>query len=276
MHRNLCLIILSTIILISSPSYGAKLCHQVFKAITLEKASKIGFSQNFIGHEWALKKTQQIVQEFDSWSSKKGNDGRENFIREITQEKPLLAIRDIDGNLRLIDGHHRFFAISKFIRGKDDYKVHIRIVKDYSITNPATGKKWSTSHMMRDLIRRNYVFILGKRKPSYSDLKKLPDFVETIMDLPERSIIGMVFQVFEMPLKGSDFTPMIQFLLSVKLSSLGVNVITEKPYSSKNIERIKNEILASKKIIRYMISRINPHKPSERKDEVLSFLRQYL
>lgn len=186
-------------------------------------------------------------------------------------------MRDTDGQIRFIDNHHNFFAMSEFMGAKQKaFLINVKLFADYSTLNPKTGKKWTQEEMMEDLIVKNYVLIYGKDSPNFIDLKSLPKDIHQLSDLPERSIVSLVFREFSEPLKGSDFKPMIQLLLAEKMGDINISLISEKPYSDKNINRVRDEILNSRALLEFLLQQINPQAKEKRIEKVTDFLNDQL
>lgn len=269
------LILLSFLIAYSPSLYAGLFCAQVYSRIKPTSSTNIGFSQNFLGHVWAKMKVQALKEDYSKWSPDKGKKSKGRFVIEITKNSPFPVYRDIYGQLRLLDSHHKFFSISEFM-GNKSFDVSYRVEKDYMEYNPKTGEKWTEKEMMLDLIENNYLFIKDNDTPQYSDLKAIPTKIKDIPDFPERTIISLVFAAFATPMKGSDFTPMIQLFFADFMIDTGHVVVYKKPYSDASIKKIIENIINSKELLEFLHNHINRSNKPERIEELEKFFDSHI
>ncbi|MCB0379499.1 MAG: hypothetical protein KDD33_13490 [Bdellovibrionales bacterium] len=255
---------------------SAPRCSSIFQASYRMSSEDIGFSQSFLGVEWARTKTDKLIDKYQGWAPKKGkNKDKLKFLEEDTQADPLPAYRDINGQVRLVDDHHKFFAMSEFAE-HGTFVLYLHIVKDYSFPNPATAKAWTPAQMMADLRSNHYIFIHTADKPTYQDLMNLPSSIFDLPNLHERSVMSFVFRSMSFILKGSDFEPMIQLRLAEAMENKGKTVVYGDPYSKESIAKVRDDILNSNQWIYFLLDRMAKDRPADRKKKVRKFLRSHL
>jgi hypothetical protein len=262
-------ILLVSILACAIPLQAAFFCQNVFNKITVVSAHQLSTNQNFIGHKWSEFKLTELSADFNNSGLKKNQ--KKEFILEKTNKKPIPVIKDIDGKFRLIDGNHSLYTFAIFMGKNLDFNVNIKIFKDYSSLSN-NGTKWTAEEMVQNLTENNWIFIYGNDTPTYKDLMEIPDNILKIKDLPERSLMGLVFREMDLRLKGSDFTPMIQLRLAKVLIDLGFNPLTKRPFGRKNLNRVKEKILKTKELLVFLLENLNHNLDDKRKHLVSEFL----
>ena len=208
-----------------------------------------------------------MARSFENWQPEKKEKRVEDFILQVTGSKPLKVVRGVGGQIRLIDNHHKFFAFSRLAQtqGQKVFSLQVEMVEDYTSLDFSGSPVWSTGTMMEDLIAQNYISILGKPKPSYRDLEDIPKQIDKLQNSEDRSIMGFVFSSFPVPLKGSDFSPMIQILLAYRMKSKGVSFENRQgTYSKENITRLRQMIIQNPDLVDFLMERISPSLSQDR------------
>lgn len=249
-------------------------CSQIFTTSVIStQAQSIGLLQNVLGLQWADYKLKELLDEYQVWTLMNTNRSRQSFINHITQIKPIPAIRDTKGVLRIVDSNHTFYALSHFMASENpNFSVHLKLVKDYTTRAPGRETAWTDQEMLSDLINNNLITLHGQPRPTLDDIRNLPSSILDLPDLPERSVLGFVFRAFETTLKGSDFTPMIQFRLAEKMRQLGIEPISENPYSPENINRLTQAIIDSPELRQFLIENLNPRATTDRRELIRNYL----
>lgn len=246
-------------------------CNHVFDNYQMYKSSNLFFSQNFIGKAWAKKKLRDLKNEFRTWKKANPKGSKEEFVAEKTKAKPLEAYYDINGALRLNDRHHSLYVYTIFLAGKS-FHSRVKVVKDYRLHNPETGVKWTAEQMMADIQKNHYANFDTLMKPTFEDLINLPQYITSLPDSPLRSEVSFMLANFEVPMKGSDFTPTIQFTIGLMMLGRGIEPFMYRPHSQKNIDHLTKEFLSRKRLVLFLLNNLKPSLKSERRDEIRDFL----
>ncbi len=257
----------------SSGVAARRSCSEVFSSVVLVRSVDLGFTQKFIGHKWAGHKISKIYGDFRELKAGDSKLTRSSYVLNKTFSDPLLAIRDVNGQIRLIDDHHKFYALSAFkgFRAKG-FKLYFRLVDDYTQKNPRTGRKWTMSEMISDMTKKNHLVFLNTTGAKNKIFQEIPSRIQDMPDLPTRSLISFLLLSFEFPLKGSDFKPMIQFLFAKKMNQYDIEPFVGEPFSEKNILRLREEINKSKALIEFMMTNLKPDDGSQRYKAVSEYL----
>ena len=253
----------------------------------------IGFSQNVLGWIWARLKYENFVAEFNTWLINNGHNPRmatdalrREFIRNHdTKNDPFLAYRDTKGKIRIYDGHHAFWARNRFMEGKD-FDFFLKINKDYQQVNPATGKPWTQKEMVNDLHAKNRLTIYGKKVPTVKEFKKIPQKIEDLQDVPMRSYVSLAFTKVDVKyekvdgtkveshMKGSDFIPMIQFLVEAEMSPRFIRKV-ERATEPEAIDLVYDKLFLEKQYVQFLLDSLKT-KDSPRQRKIRSILEDFL
>ena len=254
-------------------SAAPQVCEGVFRPVLKVQSSELRFSQNFIGHYWGMEKFRKLKKKFKKWK-KQGNKGsKKEFVLRITKEKPLLGVRLLNGEVRLIDNHHSFFSMTQFLGDpKKGFNVFVGLKKDYQQEHSNGVKDWSEETVLEDLLMRGYMVLLGDI-PRGKELAVIPNSILEMPDSPERSLMSLIFASFAVKMKGSDFKPMTQFLLIEKMRALSIKLLTSAPYSPKNLKRLKYHILNCEALLRFLKGRLANLSKEGRSGRVLGFFQ---
>jgi hypothetical protein len=256
--------------------WSAPICLDLFTPVEMTWSSQLRFSQNFIGREWGNHKLRKLLQAYlESEDTQRVTEAE--YVLQLSRKKPLPVIRDIDGRLRLIDNHHKFYAYVEFVGiERSRFRLYVKVVKDYQRELPAEGHQWQEQEMVDDLRQNSHILIYNNMSPTVDDLRGLPQSILDMPDMRARSIIGFVLNAMDLPLKGSDFTKMIQFKLYNRMVESGIDVEGKKPYSTQNIHRLRDLILSSPELLGFLHDRINPELTGSRKSKVVEFFAQVM
>ena len=235
----------------------------------------IGFSQNFLGHVWANYKLEKLKTKYNLWLEANPRGNREQYILEQTRDNPFPTFRDLNGQLRIFDKHHKYKAYQVFM-GKRDFPVYVTVFFDYTKPNPRTSKPWKRREMITHANQNGFFSFFGLENPRFRDLRGLPKNIEDLPDLPIRSLISFIFKSLPLPLSGSDFRSMIQFKLAQFMMSEGIKVHPGHSFSKPSIDILTQKFLGNPKILQFLLDRINPQSSMERRERVSVFLREHL
>ncbi|MBT8492023.1 MAG: hypothetical protein KJO07_03095, partial [Deltaproteobacteria bacterium] len=180
----------------------------------LVQAKDVGPTQVEIGHYAAGFKLQTWKNEAKA-AGVTFNSYVKNQLTAKFDGKPIPAIIDPKGKVRMLDGHHKLTALRTIEREMGiKVLVRIQVVHDYK------GQSF-------DRYARHLVGTLGKgyfgAKPPASAIAKvktLPSSFDKLGDNPLRSVLGVVFT--KSGLEGSWFADYIQFHLGEKLMAGGL------------------------------------------------------
>ncbi len=265
-------------IFFSNPLQASRLsCERVFSELILAQSDQLGFTQNFIGHKWANHKISKIYKDYNQWKKGVNSYSRSGYILVNTLKNPLLAIRDVEGKIRLIDDHHKFYALSAFqgFRSKP-FKLYFRLIQDYTLINPVSGRFWTSQEMITDLLEKNHLVLLNTHNTITEVFMEFPTHISEMPDLPTRSLMSFLLSSFELPLKGSDFKPMIQFLLAQKMNSEDIEPFVGEPFNERNIFRLRDEVKKSRSIIEFLMNNLSSDRSTKRQEAVREYLRSLI
>ena len=129
---------------------------------------------------------------------------------------------------------------------------------------------------MAHAAQNGFFSFFGIETPRFRDLKKLPRNIENLPDLPIRSLISFIFKNLPLPLGGSDFQSMIQFKLAQFMIAENISVRSRRSFNQSNIDKLTERFLGNPKILQFLLDRINPQSPKERRERVSAFLREQM
>ena len=284
--------VLFVFLMLFSSSGEARRCTKEFSVFRQQKLSVIGYTQNYIGKYWTYLKLQSLIKEYEAWIAKEKNIGKtpQDFIFWYTQKEKLIpAIRDVNGQLRIIDRHHTYHAILEFLGVAANGRIFLEIVQDYTGINPMTGYKWTPIEMVNHMDSKNWININGygvklTPKQTVEALNNLPKSIFALRDSPERSVMSMVFrrlgeEKIDIKLKGPDFVAHTQNRLIQILKKEGIELILETidPYSVANITRVMEALKNNKVALEFLLesTKINPLKPN-RYPKVVALIKELI
>ncbi len=259
-------------------------CGRIYSGLLQAEGRSIGFTQGFIGRAWAeLKKLKDIVEEYQKWEMSNAG-GKKAFIKYFTAKKPLPVIRDIDGKIRIIDNHHRFYALNLFYGKEINFKITFQMVRDYTIPKfSAKGiEAWTAQSMMRDLVEQGFIYAAKGRDPSYVWLKQLPINVLDMGDSPMRSLMSFVLTAIPVDypgknrIKGSDFNPHIQNQLGERVLKEGIEPFSKNTFGKENINRLTQEILENPRLVEFLVSNLKESLHPDIREAILESLTSQL
>jgi hypothetical protein len=277
MHKILVFCLLVGVFGSSSTALSQARCWHVFTKKEEVKVSEIHFTQDFIGVAWALTKLNDLQRKYKKWQSSHENGNAAQYILERTRSKKTIpAIRDIQGNIRIVDNHHSFFSYMMLLLGNQRGEVVVRIEKDYTTLNGQSMSPWTSEEFMIDMRANNWVNFMDSDSPSWVELQGLPTRIEDLNDNPLRSLLSMTLRALPVPLKGSDF---INHGQNVILDFIGPRVQEfsadgADPVSKKNIENLRDMILEGRQILEEIRANLSPGLGSKRQEKIDEFLQE--
>lgn len=208
----------------------------------------------------------------------------ESFVRgEMTAKfaaKAIPAVVDPNGQIRVLDGHHKLSALRMIEREMGIVvPVKLNIVKDYS------GYTFSA-------YAKHFVGKLGKGyfganppKSAVAKMKRLPNSFDKLADNPLRSILGVTFT--KSGLEGSWFADYVQFHLGETMLANGLladmkqagllgkdgKIPSMAAADAKVVTFVTNKLFSSTKLSSFLKQRINVASRSEAGAALLSARR---
>ncbi len=250
---------------------------QVFTKKEEVKVSDIHFTQDFIGVAWALTKLNNLQKKYKKWQKNHEDGNAGQYILQRTRKKKSIpAIRDIQGNIRIVDNHHSFFSYMMLLLGSPKGEVVVSIEKDYTTLNGQSMRPWTPEEFMIDMQANNWVNFMDSDRPNWDELQGLPTRIEDLNDNPLRSLLSMTLRALPVPLKGSDF---INHGQNVILGFIGPRVQEisgegADPVSKKNIENLRDMILEGRQILEEIRANLSPDLGSKRREKIEEFLEE--
>ncbi len=246
--RNLASILFVLTVAVAKPSdaWAASQCLQAYSSVQSVLGTLIQFTQALIGKRWAEDyKFEKYKEELLELQEKDPDLTVASYIQSKLAEKPIPAIVDINGTIRIIDNHHKMYAFTKLYGREIDFEISIRIVRDYSLdlTRPNNRPYWTARRMIRDMVENGYISGQGTKVLSIRWFNQLPTNILEMGDSPLRSLMSFVLLSFPFQLKGSYFEPHIQNQLGQRLIELGIEPFSKDSFSQENIHRLRDEIL---------------------------------
>ena len=251
-------------------------CQSLFVHKQKVSFDEIGFGQNFLGHRWADHRLDQLFNSYQLWLTKHPEQKPATYLLEQTRQKPFPVFRDLDGQLRKFDKHHRHLAYQRFMENNRSFPVYITLFFDYTKPNPTTGKAWKKEEMMDHALENGFINMVGIRNPSFQELRNLPRNIENLPDSPLRSLMSFVLRNLPLPLGGSDFQSMIQFRLAEAMMVENINLYSRIRFDKSNINDLTQKLLENPNLLQFLIDQINPKAPKQRQMEVRDFLMEHL
>jgi len=180
----------------------------------LAQPSELAPSQTVIG-------TYAAEFKLETWKSEAASAGSDfpSYVKGPLAAKfaakPIPAVVDPDGQIRILDGHHKLTALRAIQRDLGiTIPVRLDIVKDYK------GYSFDAyaTHLV-DTLGKGY---FGSSAPSSAAAKvrMLPRSLDHVGDDPLRSVLGVVFT--KSGLEGSWFQDYVQFHLGEQLIAAGL------------------------------------------------------
>ncbi len=273
--RNLALLLLLITVTIAEPSKarGASQCLQAYSSVQSVLGTAIQFTQALIGKRWAEDyKFEKYKEQLLELQEKDPDLTVQAYIQAKLAEKPIPAIIDINGVIRIIDNHHKMYALTKLYGREIDFEVSIRIVRDYSLnlTKPNNRPYWTARKMIKDMVENGYISGQGTRVLSIRWFNQLPTNILEMGDSPLRSLMSFVLLSFPFQLKGSYFEPHIQNQLGQRLVDLGIEPFSKDSFSQENIHRLRDEILQRPELSDFLKEQALPE--SGKYDDIIELL----
>ncbi len=257
----LSLLILLAILVRAPKVQGAVRCNQVYTSQRAIVGTEVGFTQVAIGKRWA---EEHKLPSYEAAFSKALSVNRKltvkRFIQNILNEKPIRGIIDIKGTIRLIDNHHKFYALTRLYGKEIDFEISVQIIKDYSLglVDGLGVRIWTPERKVEDMVENGFISSQGSRTPNMQWFNTLPRNILEMGDSPLRSLISFVMLSFPFQLKGSYFEPHIQNHLAQKMMELGIDPFTKNSFSQKNIDRLRDEILRRPELTQFLLEQALP------------------
>ncbi|MCB0376927.1 MAG: hypothetical protein KDD33_00415 [Bdellovibrionales bacterium] len=233
----------------------------------LVSSEEIGFCQNLLGHSWAKEKLKRLIIEFMAWRGPGGAsdlDAKKKFLQWRSEQHPFTVIKDTRNHIRLIDDHHGFYSFYYFAEEKP-FLLKVQVAIDFSKGD------WTDKKMMEYLAQEQKIFIENCPSPSLADLQSIPERISDIKDAPERSIVSMLFESFDVPMKGYDFVPFIQFLFAQHLRSIGQSIPPRALTSPATLENLKESVLHSESALTFLRDHVGDKTSEIRQLQVRTF-----
>lgn len=185
------------------------------EAVVRENVTRVAPTQMQIGVAVA----QRDVDTWKADAQKRGlsfHDYAEQVLQEHYEKRPLPAIIDPRGKVRVLDGHHRVWALIHV-----QQETGVRIDIPVHVETDYTG--WSEEAYAKDLVeKRGY----GLFTPEVSKLspvervRALPSTFAGLQNDPLRSAVGQAFD--DARVTGSNFENYIEFTAGDKLLKRGL------------------------------------------------------
>lgn len=267
--RQFTILVLSGVLSLWPERGNATQCSKVFNGVIRLEASTLRFSQGQIGYRWARNKWAKYEGEFANlyqpWA-------RQDYIWAKTSESPLLAIRDHKGSVRLIDDHHKFYALSRFAKETmSDFSIFVHVVRDFTLPRIDSRESWSEVTMVTEMLRLHYLTPLSRDHAKDQILRWFPSRIEDMVDSPVRSLMGFLLKSFDVSMKGSDFLPMIQFQLAKRMVREGIEIPVDQ-FDDAVVINLRDQVLQSPELLRFLIDQIDTANSLRRQEKVRSYL----
>jgi hypothetical protein len=274
-RATLILMILPMLWLGAPQSAEALVCTQLFTNHARVMATEIRFSQRVIGYAWGAYKAKRLKKKYRAWKKTNPEGEMRAFLTEYNQRKPFPVIIDGNGIYRIIDNHHRFYAMTHLYGQSLDFHLSARVVMDYRYPRPTSSglRVWTPGEMIQDMMDQGYI---GPRQgePGPNWLNSLPTVITELEDSPERSLFSFVFLNFEVEMEGDDFLPHIQNRLALRMHEMEMDPLGEgDPFKKRNLKRVIQIILNHPELVNFMIENVNPE--SDRSEKILEFFENH-
>jgi hypothetical protein len=232
-------------------------------------AAEVGPTQTEIG---------QYAADFKlaSWKKEAAGAGVDlaSFVRTTLTskfaQKPIGAIVDPRGRVRLLDGHHKIIALRQIERTLGiSVPVRVTIVHDYTGSSPDHYAEHLTG-----VLGKGY---FGARPPAQAAARvaTLPDSFDALADNPLRSVLGVVFT--QHGLEGSWFADYIQFHVGERMLSKGLkrslarrgwldsrgNLPREAAANPAIVAHVARALFGDRALMRFVRARIKPEFRSQ-------------
>lgn len=176
---------------------------------------EIGPTQEEVGRAIALRTAEHYLAD-----AKPG--GEQSFLGRALQRRiatePFRAVIDPDGVARILDGHHRAYALQQLSeRYGVDLRVRLIVEHDYR------GESWRSyaEHLTGELGKGYFSTATRRRHPQKDDdsalrrVRRLPRRIADCKDSPLRSAVGAVF--WSHGIDGDHFADYIEFRVADRL-----------------------------------------------------------
>ena len=184
--------------------------------------------------------------------------------------KPIGAIIDPRGRVRLLDGHHKITALREIERTLGiSVPVRVTIVHDYTGRSPDHYAEHLTG-----VLGKGY---FGARPPAQAAARvaTLPDSFDALADNPLRSVLGVVFT--QHGLEGSWFADYVQFHVGERMLRKGLerslarrgwldsrgHLPRDAAANPAIVDHVARALFGDRALMRFVRSRVKPEFRSQ-------------
>lgn len=218
--------------------------------LTDQTINKIFITQEGIGQHYAKVKMAEktgvpldhILQLGPKTELKKSElEKIRQYAEESIAEEVFPAVLSPEGKVYIVDGHHNLYMAVLAGMDLNTSHVKLRIVRDY------TNK--TMEFFVEDLVTQHLVYDKSKT------LLTRPKTIVEVEDNIERSLMGLAFlriaDEYEIPFKGTNFVPFVQFYLGDLITSKKLFVFNED-YSHDNIKALSKVIINHPVLLKFL------------------------
>lgn len=176
--------------------------------------------------------------------------------------EPIPAVRDTQGRLFLLDGHHTLYVATRLFQNLSNIKIEADIIFD------ATKTEISWQDFAQKAIEENWFYASSAK----SVLEK-PRHIHELINSVERSMLGFFFisveEKYLVPMKGKYFKPFIQFYLADFIKDHNIYIFSST-VDLAEVPQLRKVLLKNQLVIDFLISQLRPEAPKILRDFLLN------
>ncbi len=214
--------------------------------------------QGEVGKEYAVYKEMLLAKMPPNFSvDKLSKSEKQKLLKSVYKDfekNPLPAVRDPQGRIFLLDGHHGVYVATLLQPEKSKIFIKIRLVYD----------AYNTSLSMND-----FIATATTQNWFYGDENSIltqPLQVHELKNSVERSMMGMLFlyilDTYDVPMKGKHFTPFVQFYLIDLIKQEGLFTFPET-FQNSQVPRLANVLMSTPDVLIFWLNHLRPTAPEK-------------
>lgn len=224
--------------------------------LSIIRTGQLGVGYKYAFYKAQLKAKLNPEQEWETFTKKEYKEFLDDVTEEVNEGVPVFIAPN--GNMHAVDQHHDMFVLS--VIAPDMHPVvPVNVLHDFS------KEVLSEKDYKKAVLDNGWVY-----SKHIDQVLDTPILVKDLVDVPERSVVGMAFLGFEdggIPLKGKHFIPFIQFLLIDFLKDKKLMTF-DKKFSKDTVEKLVVLLQTNAEVKKFLRDRLN-EKPPEKLDDFL-------
>lgn len=253
--------------LLFATSAQALTCHVLFskKAIETVPYLQVYAGQEHVGQDYAIFKELRdagLNPQIPLYQLSKQDRAQliASVQRNLTESIP--AVRDPQGRLFLLDGHHTLYVATRLFQNLSLIKIQVEIIFD------ATKTEMSWQDFSQKAIAEHWFYT-----NSAKSILENPRHVHELSNSVERSMLGFFFisieDKYQVPMKGKYFKPFIQFYLADFIKDHDIYIFSTM-VDLNEVAKLRKILLKNPLVVEFLISQLRPDAPKLLRDFLLN------